>query len=66
MHNLPLEEVGFSDTRGNVARYVFNSTYVGEMTLLQIEKTFVVKLQLMGELLPRMDAAQGTRDNGAM
>ena len=48
MHNLPLEEVGFSGTRGNVARYVFNSTYVGGMTLLQIEKTFVVKLQLMG------------------
>ena len=31
-----------------------------------VEKTVVGKLQLMGELLPRMDAAQGTRDNGAM
>ena len=30
------------------------------------EKMFEVKLRLLEQLLPRMDAAQGTRDNGAM
>ena len=30
------------------------------------EKTFVAKLQMVKELLPRMDVTQGTRDNGAM